>query len=87
MDEEFFPVQCELVGSTLKVPEGPGLGVEFNEELGQGTGIQVLGGTASAAAGWVPYELVMIRKPRDEPCRFNYVIYGEESCKPSSLYA
>ena len=33
MDEELFPMQCELVGSMLKVPEGPGLGVEFNEEL------------------------------------------------------
>ena len=35
MDEDLFPVQCELVGSMLKVPEGPGLGVEFNEELAQ----------------------------------------------------
>ncbi|MCY3791159.1 MAG: mandelate racemase/muconate lactonizing enzyme family protein, partial [Gemmatimonadetes bacterium] len=35
MDEDLFPEQCELVGSMLKVPEGPGLGVEFNEELAQ----------------------------------------------------
>ena len=33
MDEDLFPLQCELEGSMLKVPEGPGLGVEFNEEL------------------------------------------------------
>jgi galactonate dehydratase len=33
MDEDLFPVQCELDGAMLKVPEVPGLGVEFNEEL------------------------------------------------------
>ena len=33
LDEDLFPVQCELEGSMLKVPEGSGLGVEFNEEL------------------------------------------------------
>ena len=32
-NEDFFPVQCEQEGSMLKVPDTPGLGVEFNEEL------------------------------------------------------
>ena len=33
LDADLFPQQCELEGAMLKVPEGPGLGVEFNEEL------------------------------------------------------
>ena len=32
-DEDLFPVQAKLEGSRFVVPEGPGLGVEFNEEL------------------------------------------------------
>jgi galactonate dehydratase len=31
-DAELFPVQLEPVGSTIPVPDGPGLGVEFDEE-------------------------------------------------------
>jgi galactonate dehydratase len=33
LDEELFPVQCRQEGSMLRVPDTPGLGVEFNEEL------------------------------------------------------
>ena len=32
-DDELFPVQHSLDGSRFPVPEGPGLGIEFNEEL------------------------------------------------------
>ena len=32
-DRDIFPVQPELEGSRFPVPEGPGLGVEFNEDL------------------------------------------------------
>ena len=32
-DSELFPVQPELEGSRFRVPDLPGLGVEFNEEL------------------------------------------------------
>ena len=32
-DEELFPVQIKLEGSRFPVPDGPGLGVDFNEEL------------------------------------------------------
>ena len=32
-DEELFPVQIKLDGSRFPVPDGPGLGVDFNEEL------------------------------------------------------
>ena len=32
-DARFFPVQPQLAGSRYPVPTGPGLGVEFNEEL------------------------------------------------------
>jgi galactonate dehydratase len=31
-DPDFFPVQCQQDGPRLLVPDGPGLGVEFNEE-------------------------------------------------------
>ncbi len=31
-DSELFPVQLQLEGDRFPVPEGPGLGVEFNEE-------------------------------------------------------
>ena len=32
-DLDLFPVQLELEGSMLVVPNAPGLGIEFNEEL------------------------------------------------------
>lgn len=32
-DEDLFPVQHKLEGAAIPVPEGPGLGVEVNEEL------------------------------------------------------
>ncbi|MCZ6680102.1 MAG: mandelate racemase/muconate lactonizing enzyme family protein [Candidatus Poribacteria bacterium] len=32
-DSDLFPVQLQLEGDRFPVPEGPGLGVEFNEEL------------------------------------------------------
>jgi galactonate dehydratase len=32
-DEDLFPRQPELAGTFFPVPDGPGLGVEFNEEL------------------------------------------------------
>ena len=32
-DEDLFPVQLKLDGASIPVPEGPGLGVEVNEEL------------------------------------------------------
>jgi galactonate dehydratase len=32
-DEELFPLQVKLEGAWFPVPNGPGLGVEFNEEL------------------------------------------------------
>jgi len=32
-DPELFPVQMEMEGTAFKVPDAPGLGVEFNEEL------------------------------------------------------
>jgi len=32
-DEDLFPVQLTLEGASIPVPEGPGLGVEVNEEL------------------------------------------------------
>ncbi len=32
-DEDLFPVQHKLEGAVIPVPEGPGLGVEVNEEL------------------------------------------------------
>ncbi|MGY8826180.1 MAG: mandelate racemase/muconate lactonizing enzyme family protein [Candidatus Latescibacterota bacterium] len=32
-DDDLFPTQIELEGSMLRVPDAPGLGVEFNEEL------------------------------------------------------
>ncbi len=32
-DEDLFPTQVELQGSMLVVPDAPGLGVDFNEEL------------------------------------------------------
>jgi galactonate dehydratase len=35
-DARFFPVQPALDGSCFPVPDGPGLGVEFNEELAAG---------------------------------------------------
>ncbi len=31
-DEDIFPVQLKLEGTHFRVPEGPGLGVEFNEK-------------------------------------------------------
>ncbi|MEC8933203.1 MAG: mandelate racemase/muconate lactonizing enzyme family protein [Candidatus Latescibacterota bacterium] len=34
-DQELFPTQVEQEGAMLVVPEAPGLGVEFNEELAQ----------------------------------------------------
>jgi galactonate dehydratase len=33
LDAELFPVQCRQEGAMLRVPDTPGLGVEFNEEL------------------------------------------------------
>ncbi|MBM3189102.1 MAG: mandelate racemase/muconate lactonizing enzyme family protein [Chloroflexi bacterium] len=33
LDWEMFPVQPEMEGPYYRVPDGPGLGVEFNEEL------------------------------------------------------
>ena len=33
LDYDLFPVQPELEGPWFRVPDGPGLGVEFNEEL------------------------------------------------------
>ena len=33
--DEFFPVQHRLDGSSYPLPEGPGLGVEFNEEMAE----------------------------------------------------
>ncbi len=33
LDYDLFPVQPELEGTWFRVPDGPGLGVEFNEEL------------------------------------------------------
>ncbi|MCS7059991.1 MAG: mandelate racemase/muconate lactonizing enzyme family protein [Anaerolineae bacterium] len=32
-DSEWFPVQLKLEGNRFRVPDGPGLGVEFNEAL------------------------------------------------------
>ena len=32
-DEDLFPVQHKLAGAAIPVPDGPGLGVEVNEEL------------------------------------------------------
>lgn len=32
-DEDLFPVQHKLEGAAIPIPEGPGLGVEVNEEL------------------------------------------------------
>ena len=32
-DEDLFPVQLTLEGASIPVPEGPGLGIEVNEEL------------------------------------------------------
>ena len=32
-DRDLFPVQCVQDGPRMAIPEGPGLGVEFNEEL------------------------------------------------------
>ena len=32
-DDNMFPVQPRLEGVHYPVPEGPGLGVEFNEEM------------------------------------------------------
>ena len=32
-DDELFPVQPKLEGDRFVVPDAPGLGVEFNEEL------------------------------------------------------
>ena len=32
-DNDLFPTQVELEGSTLIVPEVPGLGVDFDEKL------------------------------------------------------
>lgn len=34
-DDEMFPVQLKQAGATIPVPDGPGLGVEFNEERAQ----------------------------------------------------
>ena len=34
-DSEMFPVQLKLEGSRYRVPDTPGLGVDFNEELAQ----------------------------------------------------
>jgi galactonate dehydratase len=34
-DDDLFPTQVQLEGSMLRVPDAPGLGVEFNEELAQ----------------------------------------------------
>ncbi|MBX2878269.1 MAG: mandelate racemase/muconate lactonizing enzyme family protein [Saprospiraceae bacterium] len=34
-DPNFYPVQASLTGDRYQVPDGPGLGVEFNEELAQ----------------------------------------------------
>ena len=59
MDEDLFPMQCELVGSMLKVPEGAGARRGVQRRAGQGTGVQVLGSAAFAPPGWVAYELVM----------------------------
>jgi galactonate dehydratase len=33
LDYDLFPVQPELEGTWFRVPDGPGLGVEFNEDL------------------------------------------------------
>ncbi len=33
LDYDLFPVQPELEGAWFRVPDGPGLGVDFNEEL------------------------------------------------------
>jgi galactonate dehydratase len=35
LDWELFPVQPTLEGTSFPVPEAPGLGVEFNEDLAQ----------------------------------------------------
>ncbi len=35
-DQEWFPVQLRLEGSRYRVPDGPGLGVEFNEARARG---------------------------------------------------
>jgi galactonate dehydratase len=32
-NDELFPVQPKLIGSRFPVPDTPGLGIEFNEEL------------------------------------------------------
>lgn len=34
-DSNFYPVQPSLEGARYRVPDGPGLGVEFNEEMAQ----------------------------------------------------
>jgi galactonate dehydratase len=39
-NSDLFPVQPQLVGNSFPVPEGPGLGVEFNEELASGQHFQ-----------------------------------------------
>jgi len=37
----FYPVQPSLMGNRYRVPDGPGLGVEFNEELAQQQAFQL----------------------------------------------
>jgi galactonate dehydratase len=39
-NSDLFPVQPGLVGTSFPVPEGPGLGVEFKEELAAGQHFQ-----------------------------------------------
>ncbi len=39
-DSELFPVQLQLEGDRFPVPEGPGLGVEFNEEAAAAQGFE-----------------------------------------------
>ena len=33
LDDDMFPIQLKAQGSRIRVPDGPGLGVAFNEEM------------------------------------------------------
>jgi galactonate dehydratase len=44
-NSEMFPVQLKLEGSRFPVPDGPGLGVEFNEELAKSREFKFAQGT------------------------------------------
>ena len=49
-DRDLFPVQMEQDGPRLKVPDAPGLGVEFNEELAASARVPSRSARATCAA-------------------------------------